>query len=530
MDAQTKTNMAPTDEPKVELAIRGEHVEVELREDTKEANNATEVEHNLTVKEAFQIYPMAVVWTVLFCLCIIMDGYDSSLMGNLYALPSFQRKYGVETSTPGKYNVSAAWQTALNMGSPIGRVVGGFIQGPIAEPFGRKKTLMGCLALLTAFIFIQFFATNIEVLLVGQLLCGIMWGILSSLAPTYASEVCPLRLRDLLTAYVNLCWSTGQFISIGVLAGLSSKSSSWAYRIPFAIQWIWPVLIMCFVYWIPESPYWLVRHGKIDEAELVLRRIIRKTDKVDIKEMLALMQRTNAREEEYRTGTSYLDCFKGANLRRTEISAGAWAVQILCGLSLPFWAVFFFELAGLPVTESFNLGVGMTALGFFGTCCSFFLIPRFGRRTLYLGGLCTLTVIMLIFGFLGIAPNRPSLVYAEAALLIVWFYIYFLTVGPVAYVIFSETSATRLRGHTVAIALIAYSLLGIAYNVASPYLLNTNEANLGAKTGLVYGSISVLACIWCYFRLPECQGRTFEELDIMFERKVPTRQFKTYVL
>jgi SP family general alpha glucoside:H+ symporter-like MFS transporter len=140
-----------------------------------------------------------------------------------------------------------------------------------------------------------------------------------------------------------------------------------------------------------------------------------------------------------------VDCFKGVNLRRTEISAMEWAIQILCGLSLPFYAVVFFELAGLPATQAFHLSVGMTALGFFGTCCSFFLTPHFGRRTLYLGCLCVLTFIMLLFGFLGLAPNHVSLVYAEAALLLVWFYIYFLTVGPVAYVIFSETSATRLH-------------------------------------------------------------------------------------
>lgn len=64
--------------------------------------------------------------------------------------------------------------------------------------------------------------------------------------------------------------------------------------------------------------------------------------------------------------------------------------------------------------------------------------------------------------------------------------------------IFSETSAARLRGHTVAIALIAYSLIGIVYNVDSPSLLNEIEADLGAKTALIYGGISVLACIWCY--------------------------------
>ncbi len=519
-------NKMATDQTKAAPAPRNEKdIQIEMLED---ANAATDTEHKLTVKEAFKAYPMAVVWSVLFCVCIIMDGYDSSLITNFYGLTSFQRRYGIEFQ--GGYVISAPWQTALAMGSPIGRVLGGAIQGTVAEPLGRKKTLIACLIFLTAFIFMQFFANSLAVLLVGQLLCGTMWGILSSLAPTYASEICPLRLRDLLTAYINLCWSTGQFIAIGVVTGMEGNSQSWSYRIPFAVQWIWPVLILSFAYWIPESPYWLVRHNKLEEAESVLRRIIRKSHKVDIKQMLVLMERTNIREQENTMGTSYWDCFKGTNLRRTEISAMAWAIQILCGLSLPFYAVVFFEIAGLAPTQAFNLSTGMTALGFFGTCCSFFIIPYFGRRTIYFGGLCLLTFIMLLFGFLGIAPNRPSLVYGESALLLVWFYIYFLTVGPVAYVIFSETSSTRLRGHTVAIALIAYSLLGIAYNVASPYLVAANEANLGAKTGLVYGSISLLTCFWCYFRLPECKGRTYEELDIMFEREVSARDFKNYVI
>jgi MFS transporter, SP family, general alpha glucoside:H+ symporter len=384
--------------------------------------------------------------------------------------------------------------------------------------------------LISAFIFITFFAQTNGILLLGQMLCGIIWGILTSLAPTYASEICPLRLRDLLTAYVNLCWSIGQFISVGVLAGMATNETEWAYRIPFALQWMWPVIICSFIYWAPESPYWLVRKGKVEEARSVLKHLISKPDRIDSEQFLALIQRTEEREQGYQKDATYMDCFKGDNARRTEISVMAWAIQILSGLSLPFYAVVFLELAGFPPTQAFNMNVGMTALGFVGNCTSFFLIPRFGRRTLYFGGLCILTFLMLLIGFLGIAPNTPSTVNAEAALLMIWFFVYFQTVGPVAYVIFSETSATRLRGHTVALALVVYSTLGIVYNVASPYLILNTEANLGAKTALVYGSISLLSCVWCYFRLPECKGRTFEELNIMFERKVPTKQFKDYVI
>lgn len=174
MEANTN---AATDEPQLESGIRSEkreEAEVENVENLKEAaNEATEVEHHLTVKEAFSIYRMAAVWSVLFCVCIIMDGYDSDLITNLYGLPAFQRRYGYEFQ--GKYVVAAPWQTALAMSSPVGRVIGGLIQGPVAELIGRKRTLVGCLVLVTGFIFITFFAANDGVLCAGMMLQGCVW-------------------------------------------------------------------------------------------------------------------------------------------------------------------------------------------------------------------------------------------------------------------------------------------------------------------------------------------------------------------
>jgi SP family general alpha glucoside:H+ symporter-like MFS transporter len=84
---------------------------------------------------------------------------------------------------------------------------------------------------MNAFIFITFFAKNIETLLVGQIFCGLTWGVFATTGPAYASEVCPLALRGYLTVYVNLCWAIGQFIAAGVLNGLIDLKSQWAYRI-----------------------------------------------------------------------------------------------------------------------------------------------------------------------------------------------------------------------------------------------------------------------------------------------------------
>jgi SP family general alpha glucoside:H+ symporter-like MFS transporter len=104
-------------------------------------------------------------------------------------------------------------------------------------------------------IFVQFFAQNIQTLLIGQIFCGICWGTFQTQTTTYAAEVTPIVLRVYLTSYVNLCWIMGQFISAGVVRALVSQKTQWSFRIPFAIQWVWPVPIIIGVVCAPESPW-----------------------------------------------------------------------------------------------------------------------------------------------------------------------------------------------------------------------------------------------------------------------------------
>lgn len=98
--------------------------------------------------------------------------------------------------------------------------------------------------LITAFIFIPVFAQNIQTLLVGQILMGLPFGVFQSLASAYASEVSPARIRHVVVAYINLCWVMGQIIASGTLRGALEIQSQWAYRMPFMLQWIWPLPIL----------------------------------------------------------------------------------------------------------------------------------------------------------------------------------------------------------------------------------------------------------------------------------------------
>lgn len=92
-------------------------------------------------------------------------------------------------------------------------------------------------------------------LLAGEILAGLAWGVFQTITTAYASEVMPVSLRAYLTTYVNLCWVMGHLIAAGVLRGLLSKGSSqWGWRIPYALQWIWPIPLIVACIFAPESP------------------------------------------------------------------------------------------------------------------------------------------------------------------------------------------------------------------------------------------------------------------------------------
>lgn len=202
-----------------------------------------------------------------------MEGFDIVLINSLYALPAFQKYFG-DLQSDGSYGISAAWQSGLSNGALVGEILGLFVTGIITERFGYKKTMIGALAMLTCCIFLLFFAQNLPMLLVGevrirfpsaveittdavlvQILCGLPWGTFQTLTTTYASEVCPVALRPYLTTYVNLCWVIGQFLSSAVLKGVSGETGEIGFRMPYALQWIWPVPLIIGIALAPESPW-----------------------------------------------------------------------------------------------------------------------------------------------------------------------------------------------------------------------------------------------------------------------------------
>jgi MFS transporter, SP family, general alpha glucoside:H+ symporter len=282
-------------------------------------------------------------------------------------------------------------------------------------------------------------------------------------------------------------WAFGQLVSAGVQSGFSNNDTEWAYRAPFAIQWAWPIPLAIILYFAPESPWYFVRRGKYDKAEHSLVRLSSGEQKLRAKQTVAMMIHTNEIEKSIDEGTSYLDCFKGIDRRRTEIACMAFAAQPFCGSAMGGTPTYFFVQAGLPTTISFQMSVGGLGLASVATIVSWFLMSKVGRRTLYLWGLGLLAALLFTVGTISAAAkDSHGGNYAQASLMLLWLAIYYATVGPICYAIIGESSSTRLRNKTVCLSRIVYYVAQIICNVINPYMLNPTAGNWKGKTGYVW--------------------------------------------
>ena len=139
------------------------------------AKDGADVEHHLSPWAAVKAYPMAIFWAVLVSMTVIMEGYDTILIGNFYAYPTFARKYGTYSKSGG-YQLTPAWQAGVGNAAGVGSFFGVLLNGYLVGLFGQNRVLLGSLVVLSAFVFLTFFAPNIGVLTAGEVLCGIPWG------------------------------------------------------------------------------------------------------------------------------------------------------------------------------------------------------------------------------------------------------------------------------------------------------------------------------------------------------------------
>ncbi|WVR07711.1 hypothetical protein IAU60_004753 [Kwoniella sp. DSM 27419] len=479
-------------------ALGSDHEVAEL---IRRAQDADTADHQLTVRQALYKYRKAVAWAMALSIALVME--------------------------EGKV-ISPAWQSGLSNSSVVGQLAGLLVNGWAQDRFGARHTYMFFMCWMAAGIFIPFFATSLPVLAVGQAFCGISWGVFQTCSTSYASEVVPTVLRPYVTAFVCMCWGAGILLSSGVIRAMVAVDGNIAWRLPFALQWVWPVPLFLVAYFCPESPWNAVRRGKLDLARKSLRALRKKSETTDqdIEAIVAYIDHTTRMERAETAGASYLECFKGTNLRRTEINCVIWAAQILCGNAILGYSVVFLRAAGFSEVQAFNVNISLSACYIVGGIICWFLLARVGRATIYMGGLAGMLVCLFIIGGLGFAKGSQYQL-AIGLLLVISTLINMITVGPACYPIVAETPSGKLRYKTITLGRFAYNLTGIFSNSLTPRMIAADGWGWGARCALFYAGTNMLCLLWCWFRLPETKDRSFGEIDMLFDKKVSARKFRS---
>ncbi|SPO05391.1 related to MFS alpha-glucoside transporter [Cephalotrichum gorgonifer] len=482
-------------------------------------------------------------WCFYIFLLPVNFGYEISTLGKLMAVIPFLERFGREVD--GKMVIAATDQQILNAANTIGLFVSAFITGWISDKIGRKNTIMiGCMACIGGIIW-QYFSTTIMMLWGGKLLATLGMGLGHSLGPVFVAELAPTKMRGICLTLVNTMIVLGQWLNALCIMGSKSLDGDQQWRIPLITQIISPSLLLCGYFFLPESPSWLIIKGRTEEAAKSFRRFNGPNFNVD--EAVAVTKAAvEAEAEVSRSGavTDWLQCFKGPDGRRTLIICMVYISQQTIGVNfISGYLTYYFRLAG--VNDPLAIGQAAFAIQLVGNMVSWPLVDRIGRRPIIVYGCIGMTAGLLLIGGIG-TLNSPSALNAIVALMVIWGFTassspfspstpgisnlnqYQATLGAVAYAIGGETPSPVLRQKTYAINIMTATAMSCMVLQVMPYLINTDELNLGAKICFIFFAFSVPMCVYLYFCLPEMKGRTYLELQEMFQNRVPARKFRAY--
>lgn len=246
---------------------------------------------------------------------------------------------------------------------------------------------------------------------------------------------------------------------------------------------MWPIPLGLAAFFAPESPWYLVRQNRLEEAKHSLKRLSEPEHNINYDNAVALMVHTDKLEQEERAGATYWDALRGTNLRRTEIACMAFMSHITNGGALCYSGSFFFQQVGIADNIAYAITLGGKGLCFIGTILSWFYIHRFGRRTIWLYGFATLTAILWTVGFLSLPRQNMGLSWGQSLLCVVWLGVYSMSVGPIVYTVVAEIGSTRLRTQTVVLGRSVYYFGNIIFGgILQPKFMSPGDWNLKGKT------------------------------------------------
>ncbi|KAK8100131.1 general substrate transporter [Apiospora kogelbergensis] len=466
--------------------------------------------------------PKACLWSLYANVGTCMIGYENLVLSVCLSMPAFQMTFASKIN--GALIIPAYWQSLWNAMFNVMSILGSLAAGPIQDKFGRRAVFLSTIITASAGIAVAYISKDPAHYLGAKVLVGSAVGMSMVGTQTYVSEITPLPMRGLALSINTVMLNLGMLMGISSTFSRISIMDESAFRVVFAAGWAFPGLLAVGLAFAPESPYWLLMKGKAGQARNSLVRL--SNGKEDIDRRIAEMEHSIETERRLNSEkVSFLECFRGTNFRRTRIVAILFYMQLAVGSVLSANAPYFLNQAGLPSTTVLLIVQVGVSMGIVSAVANIFLMSRMRYRALMFLGVGICVASYLVMGVAGALPRTQASLTAVGVALQFSSLSYGPAVGA-AMAVAGEVPAARLRAKTLGIGNATGSALATAWMVVLPYLYNSDQANLGGNIGWIFFGVALVYAGVLYFDVPGTKGRTFEEIDIMFDRRVSARHFE----
>ncbi|KAF4981677.1 hypothetical protein FZEAL_2564 [Fusarium zealandicum] len=452
-------------------------------------------------------------------------GMDQSAFSNTQAMPWFKQQFGTFDEATGTYVLETVFLSLLNSVNFVGFVFGLVFGNLLSRRFGRRIAMFSmCFwALLSAILLVT--SKTPTQAIVGRTIAYVYIGMELALVPVLQSELVPAEVRGFVVGTYQSGLLFGTLLMAVICRGTSEIKGHASWQIPYGLFFVIPSILAVAVWWIPESPRWLLTRDRHEEARrsLQLLREGAYTDEEIESEFLEIQKAISATVKK---GT-FMDLFRGTNLKRTMITIGVNVFLQLTGqnFSSKYGTIF---IQSLGTVNPFAMSCINSAVSIVVVLFTQLLTDKTGRVPLMVAGALVQTAALMTMGGLGTVENPSSSIRTAIVVMVTIFGIGFaLGWAPLSHVVAAEIPTTGLRDLTYAVGSVFNIVIQWAVAFSIPYLIDETHAGLGSKVGFIFGATAFMATLFSLFFIPECGGRTLEEIDQLFIQGVPIRKFRT---
>jgi len=411
----------------------------------------------------------------------------------------------------------------------LGAAVGALGSGRITDKLGRKKVLI-----IIAFVFaggsIGLAAANsVAALIIWRLIIGLAIGVASYTVPLYISEISPTHVRGALVSINQLAITVGIFTSYLVDLGFANFPEGWRWM--FLVGLIPSLILGIGMFFLPDTPRWLMSYKGEDKARKVLDRV-GETNKEEVLQQI----KTNIEKETKQQQSSW-SILSAKWVRPTLIiGVGIMIFQQFVGINtIIYYSPTIFEMAGFgansanAVYDAILPSLPIGAVNVIFTIVSIYLVDRWGRKPLlYLGMIgMVVALVALGIGFTFHDSIGGALKWISFVSMIIYIPFFAISLGPIAWLLISEVYPTKIRGLGMSLAtmvnwaanfLIANTFLSLGKVTTGEMANPAGEGMLVNPGGafFIYAAIGVLGIIFVYSYIPETKGHSLEKIEEHF--------------